>query len=95
MTHSLAHDRCLEAISRALDSDDDLADLDSMVKVARDFLDTLNRWNARNEYNPHLLLEEAADGVKDALIDIEVTRDWQAERVQNDATEEFLRRRVR
>lgn len=95
MTHTLAHDRRQEAISRALDSDDDLMDLDGMAKVARDFLDTLNRWNERNKYNPHKQLEEAPGCVEYALNEITALRERQAERVENDATEEFLRRRVR
>ena len=89
MPHSLAHDRRQEAISRALDSDDDLMDLDSMARVARDFLDTLTRWNARNEYNPHLQIEEAPACVEHSMNEITALRERQAERVQNDAVETY------
>lgn len=95
MTRPLAYDRKEIAIEKALNDSDDLMDLDGMVKVARDFLDSLNRWNERNRYNPHLQLEEAPGCVEYALDEITALRERQAERVENDATEEFLRRRVR
>lgn len=92
MPHSLAYDRRQEAISRALDDNDDLADLDTLIRDLKHCVTQVEAWHTRNPTNENYHFD--ASGLVNVLEDVEAVRERVEEDVANDATERFLARRV-
>lgn len=92
MTHTLAYDLRLEAISRALDTNDDLADLGTLIRDLKHCVVQVEKWHARNPTNERYHFD--ASGLVATLEDVEVVKERVEEDVANSAAEEFAKRKL-
>lgn len=90
MTHTLAHDRRQEAIETALDDNDNLADLASLIRDLKHCIVQAERWHAANPTNERYHFD--ASGLVETLENVEVVHERVEEDAANDANERFLER---
>lgn len=91
MTHTLAYDRRQEAIETALDTNDDVADLSTLIRDLKHCVVQVEQWHARNPTNERYHFD--ASGLVSTLEDVEAVKERVEEDVANSAAEAFAKRK--